>query len=49
MTGAIIDAAEALRIGLVGRVVAPAATAQELARRLARGPPVRARGRQGRA
>jgi enoyl-CoA hydratase/carnithine racemase len=41
MTGAVIDAAEALRIGLVGRVVAAgelAAAAHELARRLAGGP-----------
>jgi enoyl-CoA hydratase/carnithine racemase len=41
MTGEIIDAAEALRIGLVNRVVAPADLAEAaatLARRLARGP-----------
>jgi enoyl-CoA hydratase/carnithine racemase len=41
MTGAVIDAAEALRIGLVGQVVAAgelAAAAHELARRLAGGP-----------
>jgi enoyl-CoA hydratase/carnithine racemase len=41
LTGAVIDAAEALRIGLVSRVVPPPdldATVRELAERLARGP-----------
>ena len=41
MTGAVIDAAEALRIGLVGAVVPPAdlaGAARDLATRLARGP-----------
>jgi enoyl-CoA hydratase/carnithine racemase len=42
-TGEVVDAAEALRLGLVSRVVAPEAllpTAGELARRIAAGPPV---------
>jgi enoyl-CoA hydratase/carnithine racemase len=42
-TGEVVDAAEALRLGLVSRVVEPEAllpTAQELARRIAAGPPV---------
>jgi enoyl-CoA hydratase/carnithine racemase len=42
-TGEVIDAAEALRLGIVSRVVAPEEllpTAYEIARRIAAGPPV---------
>jgi enoyl-CoA hydratase/carnithine racemase len=42
-TGEVIDAAEALRLGIVSRVVAPEEllpTAYEMARRIAAGPPV---------
>jgi enoyl-CoA hydratase/carnithine racemase len=42
-TGEVIDAAEALRLGIVSRVVAPEEllpTAYEVARRIAAGPPV---------
>ena len=42
-TGEVIDAAEALRLGIVSRVVAPEEllpTAYDLARRIAAGPPV---------